>query len=446
MSDNIYVKKMSLVDHVKSVDIKSFVKDIYTIKSSNNIDLALLTEALYDLDNMIGMNRFKKMVMDQVLYLLIFRQTTKTHPMMHTLITGGPGRGKTTVAKILARIWSSMNIIGKNKNKGSQIIPEPDLPNMMRNGNNPDIEIDSNNMINMILTVGTIENHMENMETVDNDIKKHLKRLGSVINKKCDQKTANAGKKSINKIIDDINELSIRFKHISDIAIKNMIMTTTKKPETDINNEPYVLASRSDFIGQWVGSTPHKTKSFLEKNRGKVIIIDEAYSLFPKDGDSFSMEALTIINTYASEYPEDYIFVFAGYDDLIQDGMLTAQPGLKRRIKWHFSIEDYTSKDLANIFILQCQKENISVDISFNELTNIFSENISKFPHFGGSTESLIHYCCLSFSRLNCDILFQIEKNINVVIDKDILKYGILQLSENYTKNNNDIIMSNMYV
>jgi len=444
MSNEDENKKISFKDCIRNVDIKSFIKNIYILNSSINMDLALLTESMYDLNDMIGMKKFKQMVMDQILYLLVFNRNNNKHPMMHTLITGGPGRGKTTVAKILARIWSSMGIIGARKKDHAKVKSSIELPNLLRNNDtnnthsniNNDVEIDSTKMFNIILTAGTIENHWENIAKIDKDIKLQLKRLKSVIHKNCDNKVANASKKSINKINDDINELSIRIRHISDMAMKNIIISNNKKVEEEKNDEPYVLAARGDFIGQWVGSTPHKTKNFLEKNRGKVIIIDEAYSLFPKDGDSFSMEALTIINTYASEYPEDYIFVFAGYEDLIQDGILKVQPGLKRRIKWHFSIEDYNNKDLANIFLMQCKKEEIKIDISFDKLADIFSENLDKFPNFGGSTDSLIHYCCLSFCRIHSDQLFETNEKIECVINADILERGLDQLKDHNNKNN----------
>ena len=39
------------------------------------------------------------------------------------------------------------------------------------------------------------------------------------------------------------------------------------------------MASSSDFVGSAVGESQKKTNAMLEKARGKVLVIDEAYNL-----------------------------------------------------------------------------------------------------------------------------------------------------------------------
>ena len=39
------------------------------------------------------------------------------------------------------------------------------------------------------------------------------------------------------------------------------------------------MASSSDFVGAVVGESQKKTNAMLEKARGKVLVIDEAYNL-----------------------------------------------------------------------------------------------------------------------------------------------------------------------
>ena len=49
-----------------------------------------------------------------------------------------------------------------------------------------------------------------------------------------------------------------------------------------LSNGDVVMASSSDFVGAVVGESQKKTNEMLEKARGKVLVIDEAYNLDDK--------------------------------------------------------------------------------------------------------------------------------------------------------------------
>jgi hypothetical protein len=82
-----------------------------------NIDVKILydlVEPLTVLDGMIGMTAIKQEMVDHILFRVqdfdIFNQM-----MMHTVIEGPPGTGKTEVARIIGRIYLAMGIL-RNKN------------------------------------------------------------------------------------------------------------------------------------------------------------------------------------------------------------------------------------------------------------------------------------------------------------------------------------------
>ena len=72
---------------------------------------------LIELDRMIGMNKLKNSIVDQVIYFIqnLHINNDAVNPdFMHTCIYGPPGTGKTEVAKIMGKIFSSMGVLKKN--------------------------------------------------------------------------------------------------------------------------------------------------------------------------------------------------------------------------------------------------------------------------------------------------------------------------------------------
>jgi AAA+ superfamily predicted ATPase len=100
-----------LVDILKLIDDYPMKIDIeYNI---NMQAMHNIKKPLEDLDNMIGMNKLKDAIVDQIIF---FSQNLHMgNDFMHTVIYGPPGTGKTEIAKIMGRIFSSIGILENNK-------------------------------------------------------------------------------------------------------------------------------------------------------------------------------------------------------------------------------------------------------------------------------------------------------------------------------------------
>ena len=75
-----------------------------------------LIKPLTKLKEMIGMKMVKESVVDQIMYY-IQKLDGKNKNMLHTVIEGPPGVGKTELGKILAEIFAALGIIKSNKIK-----------------------------------------------------------------------------------------------------------------------------------------------------------------------------------------------------------------------------------------------------------------------------------------------------------------------------------------
>jgi hypothetical protein len=75
-----------------------------------------LVKPLNNLNKMIGLDKIKKQILEMILYYMQdFERGTSN--MLHTIIEGPPGVGKTEMGKILAEVYSSLRIIPSNKFK-----------------------------------------------------------------------------------------------------------------------------------------------------------------------------------------------------------------------------------------------------------------------------------------------------------------------------------------
>jgi SpoVK/Ycf46/Vps4 family AAA+-type ATPase len=86
-------------------------------KKRYNIDLKTLNklvEPLTKLNNLIGMNDSKESFLNLIIMNLQKLNESKDGNMLHTIIEGPPGCGKTELANILAEIYANMGILTKN--------------------------------------------------------------------------------------------------------------------------------------------------------------------------------------------------------------------------------------------------------------------------------------------------------------------------------------------
>jgi len=117
----------------------------------------------------------------------------------------------------------------------------------------------------------------------------------------------------------------------------------------------------SDLVSGYVRQTGKATTDEIEKARGGILFIDEAYMLYRKGVDNdFGMEAIAELITEMSDGPGDIAIMVAGYPTEIQE-MINSNPGLKSRFKYYFHFDDYTPLELMQIAGYAAEKKKVSL-------------------------------------------------------------------------------------
>lgn len=96
-------------------DLVEIGHSIKLYKNINSIMLWRIAPHIEELNNLIGMNSLKETVFEQILYYLQnMHLRSNSNEYLHTMIYGPPGCGKTTVAKIISKIYQTLGILSHN--------------------------------------------------------------------------------------------------------------------------------------------------------------------------------------------------------------------------------------------------------------------------------------------------------------------------------------------
>jgi AAA+ superfamily predicted ATPase len=110
---------------------------------------------------------------------------------------------------------------------------------------------------------------------------------------------------------------------------------------------------REDLVAGFVGQTALKTKEQIDKAKGGILFIDEAYALSREagpgsDSKDFGREAIDTLVAAMENMREDLIVIVAGYPEPMKK-FIDSNEGLKSRFMTYISFDDYTMPQLGQI-------------------------------------------------------------------------------------------------
>jgi DNA polymerase III delta prime subunit len=431
--------------------VEILVKSIKTMKDSNFEllkiikDPDLLIIALNDLDSLIEMHDIKTSIVNQIHMMLVLAYSRMDQKeehlrfdghMLHGVICGPPGVGKSSVAKCIAKIFYALGVIKDTpKDKSEQNLTKTQDIVLPRS---PPDAVDHQTLDSIAHECGEALGSINELRQSVVKLVSTMKLIGV---DQYDEILSDISKHSISTAFKygDILTLCQPFETEDFINIPDGAATISLKPPTlpdpyvfkhnelpkiteedtdeplhppiivpssiiepieeriKKSNESIVICGRTEFVGEYSGHTTKKTHEFLTKNKGKVIVIEEAYLLYSGEKDTFGMEALTELNRFMDEHPTDVIIYMTGYKKLLQETIFAVQPGLKRRCEQIFTIKGYTASGLGKIYKKQMSKDgwSLSEDVDIDEF---FISNEESFPNYGGDTLKLTYKCKQSYA------------------------------------------------
>lgn len=361
-----------IVDFIKRLeDMKK--NDPKTISRINNFPL--LIEGLRELDKMIGMKTFKADIISSIKNYLIsdFNDTNRNH----SVISGSPGCGKTSLAKIIAKIDVALGLINRTtRSSFTSTISET----------NYEVNPFVSGLLFILITAFIFTPKWY---------------IGVIVL----------------------------------LLIAYILIFCRSKKYTNVENlstlakddDYFVTLKREDLVSQYIGGTAPLARAALNKCVGKVVFIDEAYKLVSRraDIDPYGNEALNVLIEWMDQYRGRCLVIFGGYETEMNATIFRSQPGLKRRCQKVYHIDPYTSDEIFEIFKLQLRNKNLSL-ISYaseiSDIRNLFHRHMELFPYSGGDTERLVDY----IEQIQNAIIFD-SKALGVDVPDYVSKETIVQ-------------------
>ncbi len=190
-----------------------------------------------------------------------------------------------------------------------------------------------------------------------------------------------------------------------------------------VKSDTVLEVTPNDFIAGYIGQTGIKTQEVIQRAKGGVIFIDEAYS-FNTDSDYKGYSDDAIVEILKEMESKNTVFIFAGYKEEMDD-FLELNPGLKSRIGYDIEFNDYSLEELSIMLFYKLKISGFKLSRSAAEEIKKIIENNKKMKHFGNGR---------MIDNLYNQLVFEHASNINDLNNKEeviaIKKKSVLNIKQ----------------
>lgn len=208
------------------------------------------------------------------------------------------------------------------------------------------------------------EQPVEDMEALKKELNEYI-GLGSI-------------KREVNNLINMATVHKMRREHGLPTVDMSLHMVFTGNPGTGktmiarlmariyrslgiLSKGQLVETDRSGLVAGFVGQTAQKTAEVIEKAKGGVLFIDEAYALNGSGQNDFGQEAIDTLLKAMEDNREDLVVIVAGYDQLMEN-FIRSNPGLESRFNRYLHFDDYSVDEMCQILEMQLKKHQYTLD------------------------------------------------------------------------------------
>lgn len=187
----------------------------------------------------------------------------------------------------------------------------------------------------------------------------------------------------------------------------------------------FVEVSRTDLIAGYQGQTALKVKKVIEKAKGGVLFIDEAYSITENDhSDSYGRECLTELTKALEDYRDDLVVIVAGYTEPMNK-FFDSNPGLKSRFNTFIEFDDYNSEELEEMLIRMCRNNDyvLSEKLKINIRSFLEKQVTNKDEYFanGRMVRNIYDDLVMNHARRVVDIQNVSCEELSIITDMDFI-------------------------
>lgn len=149
-----------------------------------------------------------------------------------------------------------------------------------------------------------------------------------------------------------------------------------------ISSRTLVEVDRSQLVGKYWGEGLQKTREAIDKAKGGVLFIDEAYALKQLDDDGLGGEVIDTLVKAMTDQVDNFVVIMAGYEREMGK-FLDGNSGLRSRFRYTFHFSDYSAEQLVQIFRNLMTKQGFIIDSDAMDIVFSVFERACHQEHFG---------------------------------------------------------------
>ncbi|MEK3865856.1 AAA family ATPase [Paenibacillus sp. FSL H7-0716] len=186
----------------------------------------------------------------------------------------------------------------------------------------------------------------------------------------------------------------------------------------------FIEVSRTDLIAGYQGQTALKVKKVIEKAKGGVLFIDEAYSITENEhSDSYGRECLTELTKALEDYRDELVVIVAGYTEPMNK-FFESNPGLKSRFNTFIEFDDYAADELVEILNILCKNNDYTLsEEASNKINQVLNNEVAaKNEHFanGRLVRNLYDDMVMNHAKRVVNIDEPSHEILSLITDEDI--------------------------